>query len=435
MTAADISKEPVTLTSPLAVTWYGRTAHAMPERPEMQGEVETDIAILGAGFTGLSAALELASRGYRVRVLEARRVGFGASGRNGGQIVTGQNASMAKLDKLVGREDADRLWHLAEEAKRLVAERVERHEIDCDLKWGYLFAALKPRHVTELDSMVEEWAGRFGYQGLKRLDAEETRHLCASPRYIAGLRDDGAGHLHPLNYALGLARAAEAAGAVIHEHSAVTSVDTGAQPGFTTANGRVRAKYLIIAGNALLGQLVPAMARKIAPVGTYMVSTAPLGARLDALMPEDIAVCDLNNALSYTRRANDGRLLFGSRVSYTGRPPANLRQQMRRSLDRVFPQLADVAIEDCWGGMIDITVNRLPHLGRLSPTAYFAQGFSGHGVSITGIAGKVIAEAVAGTAERFDVFAHIPHEIFPGGPLRIPTLVLARTWFRILDML
>jgi len=421
--------------APHVDSWYRRTANPFTEYPPLQGEARADVAVLGAGYTGLTAALHLAERGYKVTVLEAERVGWGASGRNGGQILTGYNPSIATLAGWVGPVDARRLWDLAEEAKRLLLDTITRHGIACGLTRGYLYAGLKPRHMTALRTMQAEWQG-LGHESAQLLDQAQMRDRVGSPLYIGGLYDPEGGHLHPLNYALGLADACRAAGVTIHEHSPVVAVDAGPTPSLTTAHGRVRANALVIAGNALLVPLVPGLGHTIAPVGTYIAATEPLGpARMRQVLRDDVAVCDMNFVLNYYRRTPDDRLLFGARVSYSGREPSNLRHLMRRSMLKTFPQLADVRVDQVWGGLVDITVNRAPHLGRIGPTSYFAHGFSGQGVALTGIAGRVMAEAIAGQAERFDVFARIPHRAFPGGPLRTPALMLAMLWYRLADML
>jgi gamma-glutamylputrescine oxidase len=416
-------------------SWYLRTANPITDYPPLSGDSQADVAVLGAGYTGLSTALHLAQRGFKVTVLEAKRVGWGASGRNGGQIVTGYNQSISTMAGWVGPDDARRLWQLAEEAKRLLTDTITRHGIACGLTKGYLFAGLRSRHMDDLKVMQAEWQG-LGHESAQLLGQDEMRARVGSPRYVGGLYDPEGGHLHPLNYALGLAEACRAAGVAIHEQSPVVAVDTGAAPSLTTAAGRVLATALVIAGNALLGKLVPGLGRTIAPVGTYIAATEPLGrARMRQVLRDDVAVCDMNFVLNYYRRTPDDRLLFGARVSYSGRDPVDLKQQMRRSMLKTFPQLADIRFDQVWGGLVDITVNRAPHLGRVGPTSYFAHGFSGQGVALTAIAGHVMAEAIAGQAERFDLFARIPHSAFPGGPLRTPALMLAMLWFRLRDMI
>jgi gamma-glutamylputrescine oxidase len=414
-------------------SYYAASANPTREREPLQGEISCDVCIVGAGFTGLTAALELAERGFDVVVLESVRVGWGASGRNGGQICSGFSADMDKIAGSVGAEDARRLWAIAEEGKAIIAERVERHAIACDLASGYLYAADRPRHEGWLEPMVRDWAENYGYERARLVGRDELRDLVRSDRFLGGVLDEGGGHLHPLNYALGLAEAAEAAGARIFEHSPVTEIDTGPKPWARTAAGRVRAKFLTIAANAYLGGVAPELRRHIMPVGTYIVATEPLGAEAAAgVLPTNLAVADLNFVISYFRLSADHRMLFGTGVSYSTVPPPNTAERYRRKIVSLFPQLADARIEYIWGGYVGISRERTPHLGRLSPTTYFAQGFSGHGVALTGIAARVIAEAIAGQAGRFDVFGRLPHTAFPGGRLlRTPLLVLAMTWIRL----
>ena len=428
--------------APWPRSWYAASARPWTPRPPLTGEAETDVAVVGGGFTGLSSALELAERGYRVTLLEAARIGFGASGRNGGHIATGYNPSMAAIERLVGREDAGHLWQLYEGSKALIAQRVARHRIDCDLRWGYLLAAVKPRHQRALAGTLTEWRERYGYPYGRLLDRDETRAMVDSPRYVGGLFDEGGGQLHPLNYALGLAGAAEAAGARLHEGTAVVDVTPGDRPVCRTPQGRLRARVgVVLAGNAYLHPPSPAARRimraRIMPVGTYMIATEPLGAaRARALIPADVAVADLMFVLNYYRLSADRRLLFGGLVNYSGVERAGLMRRLRRTMLHYFPGLADLAVDHAWGGNVAITRNRLPHLGRLDRNILFAQGFSGNGVALTGMAGRVMAEALAAGAERFDVFARLPHGRFPGGrALRVPALVLAMAWLRLRDLL
>ncbi|MGQ9365266.1 NAD(P)/FAD-dependent oxidoreductase [Azospirillum sp. ST 5-10] len=424
-------------TVPFPRSWYADTANPHPPHPVLAGEERCDVCVVGGGYTGLMAALELRERGFDVVLLEAERVGWGASGRNGGQIITGYNKPMATIEGWVGRDDARKLWDLNEEAKALLADRIARHAIRCDLTWGYVLAAPKERHAAELAGMERELRDGYGYAKQTLLDRAGLARYVASPAYAGGLHDAGSGHLHPLNYALGLADAAAAAGVRIFEGSRVTALDTGPSPSARTAGGTVRAGHLVLAGNAYLNGLVPRLAGTIMPVATYIIATEPLGeATATALLPADVAVSDMNFVLNYFRRSPDHRLLFGGGVSYSGLDQPGLTQALRRKMLRVFPTLKDARIAHTWGGHVAITVNRMPHLGRLSPTTFFAHGYSGHGVALAGIAGRTIAEAVAGTAERFDVLARIPHGRFPGGPLlRTPALVLAMTWFRLRDLL
>jgi len=417
-------------------SWYLDSANPIRHRPALEGDHETDVVVVGAGYTGLVTAIELADRGYRVTVLEGARVGWGASGRNGGQLITGYNKPVASIAGMVGREEALRLWQMSEEAKAIVAGLVDRFDIRCDLRWGYLLAAIKPRQMAELAEYREELEG-LGYDRTRLLGREETLAEVASPRYVGGLYDGGSGQLHPLNYCLGLADAAESLGVRIFEQSRVVDIDTGPTPSARTAGGTVRARFLVLAGNAYLGRLARPLASRVMPVATYMIATERLGEnRAKALIPNNIAVADVNFVLNYYRRSPDHRLLFGGGVSYSGLDRPGLKQSLRATMVKFFPQLDDVKAEYVWGGNVAITVNRLPHLGRLSPTAWYAQGYSGHGVALTALAGRLIAEGIAGQAERFDLFTRIPHMPFPGrGPLRTPALVLAMMWYRLRDML
>lgn len=421
-------------------SWYEATAHPRPAHPALAGEARCDVLVIGAGYTGLSAALELAERGYDVMVLEAHRVAWGASGRNGGHISSAYNKGMGQIAAWVGEADARRLWDFDREAKAMLAERVERHAIACDLRWGYLNAAIDRAQLRDMAATLEEWQ-RYGDTEAHLVSREEMPGLVASPRYVGGLVDRHGGQLHPLNYALGLARAAVAAGVRFHENSPVLRLQEGDPAVAETAGGRVTARFVILACNAYLGSLSPTVTRRvrprIMPVGAYMIATAPLGAETArALIPSGHAVTDWNFVLDYYRTTPDHRLIFGGGVSYSGFVQPGLAGVLQRKMARVFPQIAGAPAEYCWGGLVDISLKRLPDLGRVAPNILYAQGFSGHGVAHTGIAGRLMAEAVAGTAERFDVFARIPHRAFPGGRLlRMPALVLAMLWYRLRDLL
>ena len=421
---------------PHAPSWYAATAIAQPDRPPLLGEVDADVCIIGAGYTGCWAALRLAERGLKVVVLEANRVGWGASGRNGGQICTGFSRGIMSVENKVGEADARRLFAMTEEAKDLLEERVQRHQIPCDLTWGYFHGAFKTRHMDECRAEQAEMQ-RYDYDHLEMIYADKLPHYVNSQRYIGGILDRRAGHLHPLNYCLGLAMAAEAAGAVIHEGSRVRSYDKGATVTVTTDRGKLRAKFLVLACNAYLGDLDTEQGKTIMPVATFVAATEVLGeARVSALMPANAAAADLRFIVNYFRRSSDHRLLWGGGASYTGRIPSDLAQRMKHSMVEAFPSLHDVKMDYAWGGHVAITMDRTPHLGRHAPNIYFAQGYSGQGVAMTAITGSIIAEAIAGQAERFDLFAKLKHLPFPGGRLlRTPQLALAMTWFKLKDML
>jgi len=418
-------------------SYYAASASPAPVYPALDQPVETDVCVVGGGITGCSTALHLAEKGYRVVLLEQHRVGWGASGRSGGQIITGYACEMGKLERLVGASDARRHWDMSLEAMRLVRSRIDQHGIECDLQWGHLHAAIKPRQVRELEEWAEQLEQQYNYDQLELLYGEDVRPVINTDRYIAGMMDHGSGHLHPLNYTLGLARAAAAHGVQFYESTPATEVREGARPLVSTPQGSVTCDHLVFCGNAYLGALQPDLRRKVMPVGTYIIATESLGAhRAREIMPANAAIADINFVLDYFRCSADHRLLYGGRVSYSTLTPGNLKTTMRPRMLKVFPELEDVKIEYAWGGFVAITMNRAPDLGRLRDNIYFAQGFSGHGMALTGFAGALMAEAIAGTAERLDLFARIPHNPFPGGRLlRTPALVLGTLYYRLRDLL
>jgi gamma-glutamylputrescine oxidase len=409
----------------------------MPAHPPLRSSLTADVCIIGGGYTGLSALLHLAERGYDAVLLEAARVGAGASGRNGGQLASGQRVGQPMLERIYGRERARLLWQLAEEAKALVKVLIARHGIACDLKPGVLDAAHKPVHAEALQRKAEHLERHYGYPHVRYVARAEMAEMLGTERYFGGVLDRDAGHLHPLNYALGLARAAVAAGGRIFERSRVTRIDEGARPLVATADGEVRARYLVLAMNGHLGRLVPRLAGRIMPLNNFMLATAPLGAAgARALIRDDVAVADTKHVIDYFRLSPDHRLLFGGGESYRQRFPADIAGLVRRHMLRVFPQLAAVPIDYAWGGTLAITRTRLPHFARVTPAVFVAHGYSGQGIGLATLAGQLFAEAVAGSAERFDVMADLQVPGFPGGTLlRWPLLVLGMLYYGLRDRL
>ena len=427
-------------------SYYAATAPREVSFPALQSKLDCDVAVVGGGLAGLSAAIELADRGYSVVLLEAQQVGWGASGRNGGQVIAGLACDQSVIDEQLGREASRRVWDMTLEAIRLIGERRLRFGIDCDWVDGYMSVAETPRKARELRRWHEHMASAYGYESTWIAPADLPRWI-ASPRFQSAVHDPLGGHLHPLKYSLGLARAAASLGVRIHENSAVIAIEAGSTAKVRTATGSVSASHVLLAGNVYLQGIAPSLERRVMPVGTYIVASKRLAPELAAsLIPSRSAVCDTNFVLDYFRPTIDDRLLYGGRVSYSAVTPMNLAASMQRRMARTFPQLRDTEVEFAWGGFVDISMNRAPDFGRLSEVGsgpgrayanvYYLQGFSGHGLALTGLAGKLVAEAIAGDAERFDTFARIRHRAFPGGRLlRTPALVAGMAYFRLKDML
>jgi gamma-glutamylputrescine oxidase len=418
-------------------SYYAATANPYPACPPLTEALEADVCVIGGGYTGISSALHLAERGYRVVLLEAARIGWGASGRNGGELFNGQRRGQDVLEKWFGMETARRLWDLGLEAVSLVVDRVRRHGIACDLKPGIVTVAAKRGQAANQVRTAERLQKSYGYDRIRVLDREATERMIGTDRYHGGLLDEGCWHLHPLNLALGLADAALQAGAQLFEQSRVVSVRHGEIVEVNTAQGRVRARYAVLACNAYLGGIEPRIAGKALPINNYMLATEPFSdAARRALIAGDVAVCDTKFVVNYWRFSADGRLLFGGGENYTRNYPEDIRGFVRRFLLRIYPQLAGVRIDYGWGGTLAVTMRRLPHIGRLPPNVYFAQGYSGHGIGTANLAGKLIAEALAGSAGRFDVMARLPTHTFPGGTLlRYPLMVLGMLYYALLDRL
>lgn len=404
--------------------------------PGLDNSITADVCVVGGGLTGVSAALNLAERGCSVVLLEAERIGHGASGRNGGQLVSGFSCEMERIRQEVGPEISKVFWALSREALHEVEARIARHAISCDHRSGYFYAAKNPRQMADLQALHQEWRTLYGYEQTTLVTRDAVPLWVGTELYHGGLADAGGGQIHPLNYLLGLAEAARQAGVQLFENSAVTGIDRGAQPLVHTANGQVRAKHLVLAGNAYLGGLAPELQRRLARVSSFVGVTAPLDPALAArIMPADVAVSDCDAVLDYYRMTGDGRLLFGAGANYAAREPAALKPYLAGRIKAVFPALADVPLEYAWSGHIGVTVNRIPDFGRLGPSIHYAQGFSGHGVALTGLAGKLIAESITGAPERFDLFAGIKHHPFPGGPFKTPALVVAMAYYKLRDRL
>lgn len=420
-------------------SYYAATSVPQPDYPVLTGEMTADVCVVGGGFSGLNTALELAERGFSVVLLEARKIAWGASGRNGGQLIRGVGHGLEQFTPVIGSDGVRQMKLMGLEAVEIVRERVERFQIPCDLTWGYCDLANKPRDLQGLAEDAEELRS-LGYRHeVRLLQASQMSSVIGSDRYVGGMIDMGSGHLHPLNLALGEAAAAQRLGVQLFEQSAVTRIDYGPEINVHTTQGNVRAKTLVLACNAYLNGLNPQLSGQVLPAGSYIIATEPLSeAQAASLLPQNMAVCDQRVTVDYFRLSADRRLLFGGACHYSGRDPQDIGAYMRPKMLKVFPQLADVKIDYQWGGMIGIGANRLPQIGRLpdQPNVYYAQAYAGHGLNATHLAGKLLAEAISGQQQgRFDLFAQVPHITFPGGKhLRSPLLALGMLWHRLKEL-
>lgn len=416
-------------------SWYAATANELAPFPSLKGDIKADICIIGAGYTGLSSALHLAQAGFSVVLLEAHRVGWGASGRNGGQLGSGQRREQDELEKMLGVDHAKRLWDIAQESKATVRNLVKTHKIECDLKNGIAHTDWHASDVPSEHAYAEKLQNEYGYDQISTLDKTQVRALVGSDAYHGGTLDMGAGHLHPLNFALGLAKAAQDAGVSIYEKSEVISVESGSAHKITTATGAVNATHLIYACNGYLGHLQGKVAAKVMPINNFIVATEPLGKDMaESLLAQDVGIADSKFVVNYFRRSIDNRMLFGGGETYGYRFPNDIKSLVSKPMLEVYPQLKNVKLEYAWGGTLGITMNRMPSFMRLSPTSYSLSGYSGHGVGMATMAGKIIARALQGQLEQFDTMASVPAPGFPGGAhLRWPGLVLAMTWYSLRD--
>ena len=418
-------------------SYFAATANKQLSFPTLEGEHTCDVCVIGAGYAGLSSALHLTERGYKVHLLDAHRVGWGASGRNGGQLGSGQRKDQDELEGLVGLERAKHLWDLAETAKSLVKDLIATHQIECDLKPGILHADHKKSYARHSKAYAEKLAGTYGYDQIRFVGTSEIQEMLGTAAYHGGTLDLGAAHLHPLNFALGLAQACQKAGVQIFENSEVLEIRKGEPAQLKLANGQVSARYVVFACNGYIDSLETRVASRVMPINNYIIATEPLDKGLaKSLISNDVAVADSRFVINYYRLSADNRLLFGGGESYSFRFPRDIKSFVRKPMLQIYPQLKDVAIEYGWGGTLGITLNRMPYFARLAPNMLNASGFSGHGVAMATLAGQLMAEAIDGQASRFDILEKVPTHVFPGGRhLRWPLMVLGMLYYSLRDRL
>ena len=411
-------------------SYYAESSNLAPERPSLHGSVDTDVCIVGAGYSGLSTGLHLAEKGYKVTIVEGARVGWGASGRNGGQVVNGLNAGLQTIENRYGAEVGAFVGKIVQEGSQIIRQRVEKYDIKCDLKQGNLFAAFHPKQMHELEAKQALWR-KHGMDDHELLDKEAMRKHVGSDAYLGGMIDHSGGHMHPLNLCLGEAAAIEQNGGVIYEMSPVISVDHEAEnPVVKTADGEVRCKTLVLCGNAYLGKVVRPLTPRVMPVSTQIIATEPLAEDLaQELLPTDLCVEDVRYVLDYYRLSADNRLLFGGGTVYGGTDPSDIVTRLRPNMEKIFPQMKGVRIDHAWSGNFALSFSRVPQMGRLGANTYFAHGYSGHGVTGTHLFGRILAEAVDGDTSRFDVFAKVRWFPFPGGRLFREQYCMAGSWW------
>lgn len=417
-----------------AKSWYAASAGEIPDHPQLTGEIRADVCIVGAGYAGLSAALHLAERGIDVVLIEANRVGWGASGRNGGQLGVGPRAEMETYERAVGREDARKVWDISIAANRLVRDLVARHGIDCDLRNGYLEAAFKPSHSREIMEAPEHLAEHYGHQSARAVTPEEMREMLGTTVYHGGYLDEMGGHLHPLKLALGYAKAAAAAGARIHERSRVMSVEAGR---VVTEAGAVTADHVLLAMNGYIDGLVPKAARKTIQINNFIGATEPMGENIARQIIRDpVCVCDSRFVLNYYRFTPDNRLLWGGGESYGRRFPNDIGKLVRRAMTRIFPQLAETRFTHAWGGTLAITAPRFPVFESFDNGVWSISGWSGSGIHMATMGGQIAADAITGERTDWNKMASLPVPPFPGGDwFRAPLVAAAMTWYGLRDRL
>jgi gamma-glutamylputrescine oxidase len=416
-------------------SYYAATVGDIASYPPLQGDVTADVCVIGAGFTGISTALHLAERGYNVHVVEANRVGWGASGRNGGQIIGGI-AGEKNIARHHGKDVEELFGNLRWAGHEIIRDRVQKYAIDCDLKFGYLDVAIKQRHLRDFETDYERMEKASFPHKFQLLSRDETRDIIGTDAYIGSLLNMGNGHLHPLKLCTAEARAAVSQGVTIYEQSPVTRIQHGNKTKVVTDAGSVAADFVVIAGNAYHA-LDRKLSGRMFPVRSYIIATEPLSEDVvSRINPRDLAVCDPNFVLKYYRLSSDKRLLFGGRINYFGEDPALIKRKLRKKLSAIYPELINVRIDYAWGGTIGVPITRVPQLGRTAPNVFYCQGYSGHGVNVTHLAGRIMADAVAGTMEQFDLFADVKPFVVPGAStFTKPMVALGVLYYQIKDRL
>ncbi|NRA87405.1 MAG: FAD-binding oxidoreductase [Rhizobiales bacterium] len=430
------NQHPYALDGSHTTSYYAASANVQQLRLELEGDIQADICVVGAGYSGLSTAINLLEKGHKVTLIEGARIGWGASGRNGGQIVHGLNASLETIKRRYGLEKASYIGKMVREGAEIIRSFVKKYDIQCDLKEKNIFAAYTAKQMRELEAKQVLWR-RHGMDDHEMLDANAMQTHISSDVYCGGMLDHSGGHMHPLNLALGEADAVEKLGGTIYEMSPVVKIERGGKnPKISTAKGTITCKTLVLCGNAYLGHIEPSLTSRVMPVSTQIVATQPLGELADQILPTDVCVEDVRYILDYYRLSADKRLLFGGGSVYGGTDPKNIEAKLRKELYKVFPQLKNVKIDYAWSGNFALSFSRVPQMGRLGENTYFAHGYSGHGVTGSHLFGRILAEAIDGDLSRFDVFEDLRWYPFPGGrTFRVPYSAIGSWWYAMRDKL
>ena len=415
-----------------APSYYAASVNWQTDYPQLEGDLNVDVVIVGAGFSGVATAVELCERGYKVALVESNRIGWGATGRNGGQIIGGYGSDPSAFSSSIGSEGVKIVESMGSECVQIIKERIEKYNIDCDLKWGYCEVGLKKRHLKS----YREWAAEDS--AIQILDQNEIKEYVNSDLYLGGYYREDWGHIQPLNLCIGEAKAAEVMGAKIFEQTQITRITYGENPAVHTDKGSIRANHVILCGNAYMGNLVPYLDARVLPATSCIIATEPLSdEQLQQTMVRDVAVCDSRTALDYYRLSADKRLLFGGLSNYTGLEPSNVQAIMHAKMTKVFPSLKNTRIDYSWSGSMGISVRRMPQIGRIkNSNVLYISGYSGHGVAPTHMTGRILAEAVDGDTHRFDIMNKMFHLPWPGGKLlRRPAMAVGMMWYKMLDAL
>ena len=423
---------------PHVSSYYAASANQKSHFESLSSDIKTHVCVIGGGFTGLNTAISLAEKNYDVVLIESEKIGWGASGRNGGQLISGFTFS-DYFSKHLSFEEAHQIWKIGAVATDIVRQRVNQYGISCDLKEGFIEVAMNASQMRELIERKEDWQTK-GYQHqLSIVEESSLKDHVISDRYVGGLIDSGSGHLHPLNLCLGEAQAAKNLGVKIYEQTKALSFEAGEAVTIHTKEGSIKAENLVLAGNAYIGNLQKKLRRMIFPASSCIIATEPLNDKMvNETLPSDMAVCDLNTILDYYRLSSDRRMLFGGRYNYSGAEPddTGIRKHIRRRMLKVFPSLENLKIDYAWSGNVAVTMNRIPQLGKLDQNIFYAQGYSGHGVAPTHAAAEIISNGIINEDKSLNILNRVPHVQLPGGKwFSSPAMAIGMMYYQFRDLL